>query len=64
MIASYINNETKKEVYVSDFTANLMEANGKKSKDDIVIYKYHDDFTTFVIPRKTFDKEFSKKLNK
>lgn len=63
MIATYINNKTEEEVYVQDFTANLIEENGKISEEDIVIYQEKDNYVTFVIPKRIFDKEFTKKNN-
>lgn len=61
MIATYINNETGKEIFVNDFTANLVEEKGKLSEEAIVIYKEKDNYATFVVLKSIFDKEFTKK---
>ena len=61
MIATYVNVKTYKEVYVQDFTANLINEDGKKSKEKIVIYKTADNISTFVVLKKKFDKEYKKK---
>ena len=61
MIATYVNVKTKKEVYVQDFTANLIDEDGKPSKQKIVIYKEVDDISTFVVLKKHFDNEYKKK---
>lgn len=61
MITTYTHKKTKEEIYIRDFTAQLMEANDKKSSDKIVIYSKKDNSTTFVMLKKQFDKEFTKK---
>jgi hypothetical protein len=61
MIATYVNVKTKKEVYVQNFTATLMDEDRKPSKQKIVIYKEVDDISTFVVLKKHFDKEYKKK---
>ena len=61
MIATYIQNSTEKEVYVNDFTANFMEESGKISEEDVVIYQEKNNYATFVILKRIFDKEFTLK---
>jgi hypothetical protein len=61
MIAVYIKNSTEEEVYVNDFTAIFMAEKGNDSKVGIVIYQEKNNYTTFVISREIFDKEFTKK---
>ena len=58
MVAAYINKETEKEIYVSDFTAVLVEEKGKRSEEKVVIYSEKDNSTTFVMLKSIFDKEY------
>ena len=61
MIATYIRNSTKEEIYVNDFTANFMQDNGEFSDEAIVIYQEKNNYATFVILKRIFDKEFTLK---
>jgi hypothetical protein len=63
MVAAYINKETEKEIYVSDFTAVLVEEKGKRSEEKVVIYSEKDNSTTFVMLKSIFDKEYVLKNN-
>ena len=62
MIATYINNKTKEEVFVQDFTATMMAENGEQSGNSIVIYKTKKEYHfTLVITTEIFNNEFTKK---
>lgn len=58
MIATYVNNKTKEEVYVSDFTANFLNEEDEHSEERIVLFKRKNNTATFVVFKKIFDKEY------
>lgn len=64
MIATYVENNTKNEVYVQDFTAKIVSVikGGKEKTEDAVIFQKSKGYdTTLIMTKKTFNTEYTKK---